>query len=205
MPIALQSNALVTLELAKLYLKIPALETTQDDIVTFWINASSDRIEQETRRKLKAQSFTEFHHGRSSNIILLKQFPVSSSPFPQVFIDGSSDFGSETEVDSDSIRLADDSNSLVLLGQRFPSGYQNIKVIYTAGFSTVPSDLQNAALWMITWYHKAREGGDIGRESKSKGDETISFLQKAPSDIKDAILAYTRTEFPNISAPVRNG
>jgi hypothetical protein len=205
MPIAIQSNALVDLTLAKLYLKIPTLETSQDDIVTFWINTASDRIEQETRRKLKEQSFTEFHHGRSSNIVMLKQFPIALVPFPQVFIDNSADFGAETEVDADSIRVADDGNSLVLLDRKFPNGYQNIKVVYTAGFSVVPSDIQNACLWMITWYHKAREGGDIGRESKSKGDETISFLQKAPQDVKDTLAAYTRNECPFTSAPVRNG
>lgn len=205
MPIALQSNALVDLDLAKLYLKIPTLETSLDDIVRFWINTSSDRIEQETRRKIKKQAFTEYQHGRSSNIIMLKEWPIAPSPFPQVFLDNSADFALDSEVDSDSIRIGDDSNTIVFLGRRVPLGYNNVKVVYTAGFDPVPSDLQNACLWLVSWYHRARDNGDIGRESKTKGDETTSFLQKAPQDVKDTIMSYKRSEVPLIFAPVGNG
>lgn len=205
MPIALQSNALVDLDLAKIYLKIPTLETSLDDIVKFFINTASDRIEQETRRKIKKQAYTEYHHGRSSNMLLVRQWPIASSPFPQVFLDNSADFAANSEVDADSIRVGDDNNTIVLLGQRIPLGYNNVKVVYTAGYDPVPSDLQNACLWFVSWYHRARDAGDIGRTSKTKGDETISFLQDAPKDIIDVILSYKRTEVPLISSPVANG
>lgn len=200
---ALNANALTTLAFAKTYLKIPALETSQDSIVEFWINTSSQEIESSTNRKLKSQSITEYQHGRNGNIILLKEWPITS--VTSLYIDSSADFGSDTLIDSDGYRISDDLNSIVLLNQMFPNGFNNIKIVYTAGYSSVPSDLENACLWLVSYYHKMRETGDIGRTSKGKGDESTTILQNAPQNVKDAINRYKRMEIPNLNAPVRNG
>lgn len=179
-------------------------DTSQDELVDFWINTASQKIETATGRKLKSQILTEVAHGAGTNLLLLREWPVLSTPFPQVFIDGNASFAADTEVPAASIRVADDNNSLLLLGQSFPRGYGNVKVVYTAGYATVPVDLENACLWLVTWYHKMRESGDIGRESKTKGDETITVFHKAPEDVRDTIQIYKRTEMPAAYAPIAN-
>lgn len=200
---ALNANALTTLNMAKTYLKIPLAETSQDSLVEFFINASSEMIEQETDRKLKAQSIVDTLHGRSSNIVLLSQWPVNS--ITELRIDNSSDFvDSQTLVDADEYRIGDDKNSLVLLERVFPKGYNNIRVTFNAGYSTVPSDLEHACLWMVFYYHKMRISEDIGRQSKSKGDESVAMAQEAPQDVKNAINRYKRVEFAAAHAPVWN-
>lgn len=201
---ALNANALTTLAMAKTYLKIPTLETSKDTLVEFWINVASQRLEQETNRKLLQQSITEYHHGRASNLLLLREWPIASLPYPQVFLDMASQFPPSSEIASSEIHITDDANSLLLAGRQFPRGYHNIKVVYTAGYATVPPDLENACLWLVSWYDAARENKDIGRESKTKGDETTSFLQDAPKDVRDTLLNYKRTEVPSAWAPVFN-
>ena len=64
------------------------------------------------------------------------------------------------------------------------------------GYSTVPSDLENAALWLVFWYQKIRDAADIGRSTKNKEGESVSYLQQAPQEVLNAIARYKRTEFP---------
>lgn len=200
---ALNANALTTLNMAKTYLKIPLAETSQDALVEFFINAASELIERETDRKLKAQSVVDTLHGRSSNMVMLSQWPVNS--ITELRIDNSSDFTeSSTLIDADEYRIGDDKNTLVILSQTFPKGYNNIRVTFNAGYSTIPSDLEHSCLWMVFYYHKMRIAEDIGRSSRSKGDESTSMIQEAPAEVKNTILRYKRTEFPIANAPVWN-
>ena len=200
----LNANALTTLAFAKTYLKIPSTETSQDALVEFFINAASQDVESETNRKLKAQSHTEYQHGRKSNTLLLREFPINS--VTELRIDSTSNFtDAQTLMDTDDYRIADDKNALVLLNGVFPNGYQNIRAIYNAGYTTVPSDLEHACLWLVFYYHKMRIAEDIGRSSKSKGDESMSMLQEAPANVRNTIQRYKRTEFEGPHALIFNG
>jgi len=200
---ALNANALTTLAFAKTYLKIPVGETSQDSIVEFCINAASQEIESDTNRKLKAQSITEFQHGRNGNIIVLREWPINS--ITSLAIDQSALFTDPaTLIDADDYRISDDLNSVVMINRTFPNGFNNIKIIYNAGYASVPSDLENACLWLTTYYYMMRQNQDIGRTSKGKGDESVTILQQAPGVVKDAINRYKRMEIPNLNAPVRN-
>jgi uncharacterized phiE125 gp8 family phage protein len=200
---ALNANALVDLATAKTYLKIPIGETSQDALVEIYINAASEEIERECDRSFKSQSHTETRHGRKQNILLLKQWPVTA--IASLRIDNDSTFTApSTLIDSSDYRIGDDGNSLVLLNQVFPNGYSNIQVVYTAGYATVPADLQHACLWMVSWFRQMRDSGDIGRESKSKGDETVTMLQTAPQYVKDAINRYKKSEFGLLEASMWN-
>lgn len=200
---ALNANALTTLVFAKTYLKIPALETSQDSIVEFCINAASQEIESDTNRKLKAQAITEYQHGRNGNIIVLREWPINS--ITSLSIDQSALFTDPaTLIDADDYRISDDLNSIVMINRTLPNGFNNIKIIYNAGYASVPSDIENACLWLTTYYYMMRQNQDIGRTSKGKGDESVTILQQAPGVVKDAINRYKRMEIPNLNAPVRN-
>jgi hypothetical protein len=170
--------------------------------VELFINAGSQFIERETDRKIKQQTHTDIKHGRKSNLILFRQWPVTA--VTSLHVDSEASYGSDTLVDPSEYRIGDEGNSLVLLNRSFPNGYNNIKVVYTAGYDPVPSDLQNACLWLVTWYYTTRENKDIGRPRKSKGDESFDISQSAPKDIWDCIMSYKRTEMPGSDALVFN-
>jgi hypothetical protein len=198
---ALNANALTTLVMAKAYLKIPTVETSMDSMIELFINASSQMLESEIDRKIKAQSITEVHHGRDSNIIMLNEWPVNSITELRI----GSDFSDPlTIIDPDDYSIGDEENCIILTNRRFGRGYNNTRIIYNGGYSAVPSDLEHACLWMVFYYRMMRESGDIGRTSKGKGDESISILQEAPLDVKNTIARYRRMEIPNIGLPMSN-
>jgi uncharacterized phiE125 gp8 family phage protein len=200
---ALNANALTTLANAKAWLKIPTLETGTDSMVEMFINAASDDIEQYTQRKLKAQSHTEIQHGRGSNAILCHEFPVNS--ITELRIDPDSDFtDASTLIDADDYRLEASSDCIFLLTRLFPRGYSNIRVIYNAGYSTVPASLEQACLWITAFNYRMWETKNIARPNKSKDGESASYGQAWPDHIIAALNKFKRTEFPNVNAPIWN-
>lgn len=202
---ALNANALTTLAMAKIYLRIPVLETSQDFLIELLINSSSQAIEQECNRVLKNRPapLVEYHHGRRSNLILLREFPIIS--ITELRFDALSVFTDpSTLVDPATYSLADDDMSIIRKNGFFPDGTKNIKVTYDAGYVTIPSDLEHACLWMVTWYYKIRISEDIGRTSKSKEGESLSYSQEMPNDIRECILRYKRTEMPISGSPIKN-
>jgi len=57
---------------------------------------------------------------------------------------------------------------------------------------------------MVEWFYRHRERGDMGRTSKTKGDETVGILAEMPPMIKEALLEYKRTDLPLLDRPISN-
>jgi uncharacterized phiE125 gp8 family phage protein len=201
---ALNANALTDLATAKNYCKVPTTVTEEDSILELFINAASEDLERECDRMLKKQSnIIEYQHGRKQNIILLNEWPVLT--INELWIDNDSNFTDPNDmVDSSDYRIADDLNSLLYKDYIFPSGYNNIKIDYDAGYDPIPSDLSHACLWTVFWYYRIREAADIGRVAKSKEGESVSWVQTAPLHVKDVIARYKRTEFKAGNAIIQN-
>ena len=215
---SLKSNALCLLVTLKDHLDIPASDTSLDSKLERVINVASQFIENYCGRVLVDASYDEFHDGRAGNRLLLKQWPITggaaaSGTKPEVFVDESGAFGSGTEVDPDTYWVA---NDIELIGTTvWPKGYRNIKVTYLAGLGTIntvaetntlPSDLEQACLDYAEFIHTMNTDRRIGRSSKSKGDESVSFITDIPPHVTLILDKYIRHEFPS-DAPVgvRNG
>lgn len=200
---SLNANAMTTLAMAKSYLKLPAAaDANNDPIVELFINSSSEYIERECDRIFKQATYNEIRSGRKQNIILLKQWPVTT--ISAVYVDSSGQFGAGTALDATDYQIGDDGNSLILMSGVFPNGYNNVKITYQAGYATIPSDLEHACLWGVSFYRNLRDGQDIGRPQKSKGDENTQISQAMPQDVRDCIARYKRTEMPLLDALTAN-
>jgi len=77
--------------------------------------------------------------------------------------------------------------------KNWPTGIETVKVVYTAGYSTVPADLKLAVLDLVTYYlkdeHKSRQslaGASIQNESSSSQTNNVSF----PDHIKRVLDLY---------------
>ena len=196
---ALVTRALTTLATAKQHLGISAGDLSQDARLEIFINAATSRIESMTDRTLKESSIVEIQHGGSQNLIMLRQFPVTS--IAEVMVDVTKQFVDPTTiVDPTRYFLADDGNSIAF-NFYLPKGFNNVKVSYTAGYNAVLHDtklaeLELVCLWLVEWFYKHRERGDMGRTNKSKGDESVGILSAMPVMIREIISCYTRTEAP---------
>jgi len=202
---AINPNALTTLVNAKSHLSIKPDDNTMNTRVELFINAASQRIETYTARKLVDQgTITELQHGRSTNLILLKEFPVIAITELRID-DGTHLFtAAETLVAATQYSVGDDRNCLIANTGIFPNGYNNVRVQYRAGYVTVPADLELACLWFVEWFYRHRDRADMGRTTSSKGDESVGILDAAPRMIMEILGDYKRTEMAFTSAPTRN-
>jgi uncharacterized phiE125 gp8 family phage protein len=201
---ALNANALTTLAQAKSWLKIPNSETGNDSLIELLINGASDDAARYCDRIFKAQSHTQISHGRASNAIVLKQWPVNS--ITEVRIDQNAVFtDADTLLDPSEYTLGDEATAVYLINRLFPKGYNNVKIIYNAGYSTVPSSLEQATLWIIAFNYRIWETKNIARTSKSKEGESANYVQLWPDHIIAALNQFKRLEFSYSDAPMWNG
>lgn len=214
MPFVLDSFALTNLTDAKEQLGIPPAVTTDDNVVTRIINASLDYVETFTDRKILSRSSTEFQDGRRNNRILTGQWPVTA--VAELWDDPESEF-TDTNLQFDSADFAldgdigDGATGIVLLRsgtatqRQFIQGTRNIKIVYTAGYVTVPYAMLEATMFLISFYYDKKQDKSTQIEQKNKNTETTKFLKKVPPFIDDLLMPYKRSEWPQGNRPVING
>lgn len=198
---ALNANALTSLSAAKDFLEIPVADTSQDTRLERFINAASSMIENYCSRKFKSQTFTEYHDGRQSNAVLLQQYPAQKPSI--VAIDGTWNYGTETQLASSDFDVLEN-GWLMLRGSTFPRGIRNVKVVYVAGYSTIPSDLEESCLMLVEYLYSHRNDRRSGIKGKSKNGENISYMETIPPNITTMLGPYIRTDFPHSDAVVEN-
>lgn len=211
---ALKANALTDLATARIHLDIPAslVDADLDTRIERYINTASDFFETYCSRKFITQTHTEYQDGRSSNRIVLRQWPITGGPAdgntkPELSFDSRSAFDATSVVDVSSYYVDSESTfELVMVGcsssgTTFPRGTRNIKVVYEAGYGTVlagdlPSDLVNACLDYVLWLYDRQNDRRIGRTNKSKGDENVSYEVSVPKSVMDILdNNYKRMDF----------
>jgi len=86
-----------------------------------------------------------------------------------------------------------DDRLLYLVGYAFHRGSQNVAVSYSAGYATIPPELEQAAIELIGFRY--RERTRIGEVSRALGGQaTAAFSQKdMPDGIKAILAKYQRT------------
>jgi hypothetical protein len=205
---ALNTNALTTVAVAKEHLEIPVAVVDQDSLVERLINSASDFFENETNRKLVTATHTDYQDGRSSNRIMLAQYPITGGPAaggkPELFIDNSSVFGSGSARDVATYFVDGDSEIILIGGDtegaKFPKGVRNIKIVYDAGIGTIagdniPAHIVDACLDYVLWKYERQNDRRIGKTNKSKGDENVSYESDLPASIRSVLDKITKIDF----------
>jgi hypothetical protein len=175
--------ALTTLADLKTYLGIS--DSSEDDLLNLLIADADAAILGYIGRTIEQATLTEFYSGDGTQMLVLKQRPVTT--VTSVHVDqsgysgqGSGAFDSTTEWTAGEdfyIRtvVENESNTGELVAIKgpgtftadhqpktwgeWPLGTGNIKVVYTAGYSTVPSDLAGACRMLVSWMRASRDNG----------------------------------------------
>lgn len=197
----LNANALTTLAKAKAHCGVLPNQTVSDTKLEMFINAASAEIETYCDRKFVSQTETEYLHGRNQNMVIPKQWPITA--ITGLWVDGERQFGSGTEISNTEYFIEDDDTS-ILYTRRFPHGYRNIKLTYTYGYTSIPSNLELACLWLVEWYYRHNDAHMMGRSSTSKGDENTAILTDMPPMIQRMLNGFKRTEFNTSTLPMDN-
>jgi len=159
-----------------------------DDLIDILIDSYSAKIETYCDRKFMSRSYTEYLSGCGSTVLFPKQYPITS--VSGIWDDSSWTWTDDYLVDSTTYTIVND-NSIALRTSRFGSSVNNIKIVYTAGFTTVPADVENVCI--IEIMRAFDRMSDLGIGYKLAGDSSITITD-APFLLSSRITldAYRR-------------
>lgn len=217
---------LVSLSDAKAFLGITG--TSQDKRLAGVLAGVEKAVRTYCHRDFTSKERTEYYNGNNRQRLALRERPVTTVTSVQLdntgyFGKASGSFGASSTLTegtswvlsydsrdsgvSDSgvlIKLPGVQSTFVTISEQreaiWPLGVGNIKVVYTAGYTTIPADLQLAVKMLTSLTHaSADQGGPL--ESETLGDYSytraagmISGNGKGPRDLVDVrrILAGYR-------------
>jgi hypothetical protein len=185
--------SLATLAQLKTHLGFKTSDTQYDAKLTLFLSAGSDFVESYCARVFASQSYTELFHGNRSNFLNPRQWPIIS--ITELRISSERDWVSASSlISSTAYGISSDKIEIVYYDSIFPKGYDNVRLQYTAGYSTMPNDLVMANLWASEWFYLHNNRGDAGRTSASKQGESIGILDDIPAMIRSILANYKRVE-----------
>lgn len=179
---------LVSLDDCKSYLEID--DTDDDNIIGYLMNVVSKLFDTYTDRTLVAADITEYHEGYGTDTLFLNSYPVNSTTSTiEVYRDADRVFGTETKIDGGNLFLDADAGKLVYVGSRFD---RPIKVVYNAGYTTVPYDLRGAALEALGVLYKRRQEGRFDTSTYSRDVASYTYLDQFPHTVMNTLKRYRR-------------
>lgn len=208
--------ALTTVALVKSRLGIASTDTSQDALLTTIVAEADDILKNYLGQNVEDATYTEYYMGNGRRALVLRQRPVRSITSIHLDSDGYYGFGTSpfsatellvaaTDYTLDYASAAEFSESGIVyrLGGVWPStsadvglmndipvkALGNIKVVYVAGYATVPSRYQAWATKLACWKYATDIDGAT-KTSESHSDMAYSYsLGDLTSTSQDAVLA----------------
>jgi hypothetical protein len=149
---ATTGTALASLAYVKDYCNITV--TTYDSYLTNRINAASAEIQTWCNRTFPLTNYTENYDGPGSTILQLRQRPVTAvTSITTEFYSGMPTVIPSTEFVLNSrtglVSVKPSSTYSYWFPYDAVAGQQSIQVVYTAGYSTIPQDIQEAVAKIV--------------------------------------------------------
>lgn len=163
--------------------------TTSDALLTTLVARVSQAVRNYCKRDFEAQTYTEYQDGKGTDEILVNQFPINSITSlthvdendTVVYTWTSTDYARETWG---LIRLRDGI---------FKSGIKNIKIVYNAGYTTIPVDLQQACIAWVSWLFEDRNQQRLGIISRIMNDGgSLRYTQHLPVEVGLILDMYVK-------------
>jgi len=175
---------LTTLASLKQYLGIT--DSSSDTVLAKLITAASVAVDYEVGYSIGSSTYTDVLDGNGADIIHPPMRPITS--VASVAVDGM-DY---QLVESRGVGFCFDYRAVWLVGGgRFSLGRRNVEITYTAGYTDIPADIEQAVNEMIGLRYRERDW--IGFVSKSLAGETVTFNTSAlPKSTQAVLRQYVR-------------
>lgn len=149
-----------------------ALPTGTPDtaLLTRLISACSAAMQTYLNRDIISTNYVDTFDGNGKSGIALRNFPVTA--VSSVLVNNISISPASNPV---STGFLFDTYSVNLKGYCFEKGVDNVEISYTAGYSTVPLDIEQACIDWIAYKYQSRNW--IGQKSKSLKEGGTSTYQ----------------------------
>jgi hypothetical protein len=169
--------ALTTLAAVKEYLGLSG--TGEDSLLNRLVEWATSFIQTYCGRIFFQGSYDEYHDGDGSDSVLSRQFPIVS--VDTVEVDG-------VVKDSSSFVVYAPIGMIRLKSGVFPRGKNNIRLMYTAGYASLPKDLEQACIELVALKYYDRGKERLGVEKQAG----VAFASQPPEEIKRVLDLYKR-------------
>jgi hypothetical protein len=175
---------LTTLANAKQWLGVSG--TADDALLTRLITAVSGWIVGYLNRPILTATYTNTSNGNGGDTLLLPNTPITA--VSSVSIDGVS-IPAQTGPTTSGYTF--DTSAIYLNGYSFTQAKANVQITYTAGFATVPLEIEQAAIELVEYRYTAKQHPH--QKSVGIAQQTTSFItQDVPDYIKSMLSNYRR-------------
>jgi len=184
---------LTTLANVKDWLALPESVTGDDDLLTRLITAVSGFIGTYLSRNLLTASYTETRNGNDQVTLPLVNRPVtavSSLTINGVVINAAPPLVANAPVQ---FGYLFDDKVVYLAGWCFKKGFQNIVISYTAGYATVPLEVEQAAIELVCRKYRYKKRIGLVSEAMKDGGTMTYSLKDMDEDTRTILNAYRRT------------
>jgi len=188
--------AIIDHEHLKDVLKINDTDTSKDDFLDECANRAQSIIEGPSvcNRAFESTAYSEYYNGNGENLLFLKQYPITAITSITI-----GDDAVDNVDDTDYVRYNPNNGGLYLMSGVFTEGFQNVLVVYTAGYSEVnmPDSVVQACIELALIIYEDSNVGDSrhGKSSKSLPEgASLNFLHKINSQTFKAMRALRRVD-----------
>lgn len=186
--------ALLTANDIKTELSMESGDTDYDTLLGLMASAVQSVFDELTDRTFESAVFTEYYSGRNKQEkVFLKNYPIIS--ITSIHDDSDRVYGSDTLISSDDYTYDSDTGIVYIEGGVF-KGFNNIKIVYTAGFTanTFPNALKQVWIRQCCHWYKDAKDSDWARESTSRGGDTINKKKLISNLLPDFWLFVERNK-----------
>lgn len=185
---ALGEEALLTFVRLKDY--FPDLSDDDQAFYEVMIDAASSTANRYAKRRLAARDYTAIIDVRESRYLTLPEYPINS--VDSLFIDPAGVFPADSEI-TDFIIRSEEGTLYRLSG--FRDAPSSAKIIYNAGYTDTPPDLEFAVVETLWWNKKRLELGSMGVKSiRSPDGLGTDFELTVPVNAQRVFEDYRRPE-----------
>ena len=169
---------------------INVANATDDALLTRLITSVSNFMQSWLNRQLNSASYADVYDGAGSDIQMLSNYPVSA--VSGVVIDG---ITIPASTGPTSPGWTFDQYSVKLIGgYRFSSGNANVAISYTSGYATMPVEIEQACIELVSLRYSERLRPGV--TSRSLGGENISYSSSGISDSVSELLQQYKKVVP---------
>jgi hypothetical protein len=185
---SIQSNALISFDEFKLYRDNYKSIAENDTLVENLINYVTDEFHTYCEIvQFKSRQYTEYYDGNNSNRLFPKRTPIIS--VTSIYNDVDWVYGVDKLITATNYKIVD--NTYITFKEIICKADQNIKLVYTAGYVTIPGDIKLAALKEVARAFDRRFEADI--TGKSLNDGSVQYTEKGLlKETKDTLDKYRR-------------
>lgn len=171
---------LTTIGKVKQYLEIS--DNAEDTILTSLADRVSAFVETYCNRVFASTDYDELYDGNSNRSLVVMNYPITSFTTLEI--------ADLAVVSGDYFWY--DYGEIILNKGTFGSKRQSVHCIYTAGFATIPLDIEDVVIKLVAMAFFGKGKDRLGVSSKTLGSEgSITFTKsKLPTEVELVLDAY---------------